>query len=173
MSEKGLRIPFRRLSKIGVISLLSMLGVDFFLHAGLLASLYSKPSPFLLPPDEAFRLIPLGYASFLVLTVLLLWLMVNLEVQGWQQGLEFGLKLGFLTWGGLMLGLLSISTADLKLLLAWWVGQSVELGIGGAVVGAGLKVKSLRPILVKVLIFIIILVVLTIVMQNLGLAPAV
>jgi len=167
MAEKTMSLPFGRLFQIGVLSWVSMLGVDFFLHAGLFASFYTKPSPFLLPPDEAFRLIPLGYVSFLVMTALLLWLMVNIDVQGWQQGVEFGLKLGFLTWGGLMLGLLSISTADLKLLLAWWVGQSVELGIGGAVAGAGLKTMSLRPILVKVLIFIIILVVLTIVMQNL------
>ena len=43
-------------------------GVDLFLHGGLLARLYSVPSGFVLPADQAFRRIPLGYLAFLVLT---------------------------------------------------------------------------------------------------------
>ena len=44
------------------------LGFDLFLHAGLLAHLYVEPSPFLLPPEEAFRRIPFGYLTFLIFT---------------------------------------------------------------------------------------------------------
>src|SRR5690606_36135025 len=42
---------------------------DLFLHGGLLARLYVGPSPFLLPADDAFRRIPFGYLTFLILTI--------------------------------------------------------------------------------------------------------
>jgi hypothetical protein len=57
----------KRLSAIALLSWLSLVGFDFFLHAGLLARLYIKPSPFLLPPMEAFIRIPFGYMSILLL----------------------------------------------------------------------------------------------------------
>jgi len=41
------------------------LGVDLFLHAGLLARLYVVPSPFLLGPEEAFRLKFLGLDGYI------------------------------------------------------------------------------------------------------------
>ena len=53
------------------ISWLSMLGFDFLLHAGILAKIYTKPSPFLLVAEQAFIRIPLGYLSFLVFAVIL------------------------------------------------------------------------------------------------------
>ncbi|MEE9585528.1 MAG: hypothetical protein V3W09_01355 [Nitrososphaerales archaeon] len=149
-----------------------MLGIDFFLHAGLLARLYFEPSPFLLPPIEAFRLIPLGYLSFLLLTILLLWLMVRLNVVGWRGGLGFGLKMGLLIWGALMLGLLSISTADVALLFGWFIGQSLELAVAGAVAGSGLAATSLTRLSMKVIALVLILFILTVVLQTLGLAPA-
>lgn len=58
-----------------------MIGVDFFLHAGLLAPLYDWDSPFLLRPDEAFTRIPIGYLGFLVLAIGLAWLLTRLEVE--------------------------------------------------------------------------------------------
>lgn len=163
----------RRLVFIGLLSWLSMLGVDFFLHGGLLAKLYIQPSPFLLPPSDAFRLIPLGYLSFLLLNVLLLWLMVRLGLSGWRQGGAFGLRLGALIGGAGVLGLLSISTAELSLLVGSFIGQSVEMGIAGAIAGSGLAGKRLRTIFVSVVALILFLVVVTIAMQNMGLAPAV
>ena len=49
-------------------------------------------------------------------------------------------------WGSLVLGLWSISTAEPGLLAGWWVGQSVELAVGGAVIGsilAGTRVRTM------------------------------
>lgn len=163
----------RRLVFVGFLSWLSILGVDFFLHGGLLASLYVRPSPFLLPPADAFRLIPLGYLAALLSTVLLLWLMLRLDLSGWRQGLTFGLQLGALLGGALVLGLLSISTAELSLLVGWSVGQTVEMGIAGAVGGSGLAGTRPRILLVKVVVLVIFLVALTIALQSIGLAPAV
>ncbi|MEJ2412947.1 MAG: hypothetical protein P8Y34_08130, partial [Anaerolineales bacterium] len=74
------RPSYRRLIGGVLLSWLAVLGFDFFLHGGLLASLYTKPSPFLLPPEQAFRLIPLGYLAFLIFEIFLVWLMVRLDI---------------------------------------------------------------------------------------------
>lgn len=158
---------------VGLLAWLAMVGFDFFLHGGLLAKLYLEPSPFLLPPDRAFGLIPLGYASFLLLAFSLVWLAPYLSVWGSVKGFLFGLRVGILVWGALVLGLASISTASPALLLGWFVGQAIELGIGGAVVGSALGGRKLRTIAVRVLLFVVGGIVLTVVMQSTGLAPAV
>ena len=67
------------LIKLTLLSWFSMIGFDFFLHAGLLASLYSQPSPFLLPSDRAFKMIPVGYISFLLFDILSFVLMTNIK----------------------------------------------------------------------------------------------
>ncbi len=154
-----------------LIAWLSMLGFDFLLHAGLLAGLYIQPSPFLLPPLTALKLIPLGYLSFLLLSVLLTWLMVRLKLAGWRQGAVFGLELGALAWGAFVLGLLSISTASLSLLLAWFIGQTLELAIAGAVIGSGLAGTRLRRLFGVVIIFVLLSVITVIILQSLGLVP--
>lgn len=162
----------RPLALTALVGWFAMLGFDFFLHAGLLAGLYLRPSPFLLTPAEAFRRIPLGYLSFLLLAVLLLWLMVRLEKTGWRAGLGFGLTLGAAVWGALALGLLSISTADPMLLTGWFVGQTVELGIAGVVMGAGLAGVRLGRLAAGVLAFVVLMIVVTVALQSLGWAPA-
>ena len=158
--------------KVAFLAWLSMIGFDFFLHAGVLARLYVKPSPFLLPPERAFALIPVGYLSFLGLTILLIWLMTRLGIQGWRQGAIFGLKLGALTWGALVLGLLSISTASPTLLVGWFLGQTTGLGIAGMVAGSGFTGVRLGRLFLKVLALVIGAFAITILLQTLGLAPA-
>jgi hypothetical protein len=162
----------RRLVFICLLSWLSMLGVDFFLHGGLLARLYVQPSPFLLPPSDAFRRIPLGYLAALLLCVLLLWLMLRLALSGWRQGFAFGLQLGAFIGGTAALGLLSISTAELSLLVGWFIGQTVELGLAGMVAGSGLAGQRLGTLFLRIMALVLFLVVVTIVMQSIGLAPA-
>ncbi|NOR83586.1 MAG: hypothetical protein GQ526_08850 [Ardenticatenales bacterium] len=88
--EPGQRSP-RRLVGVTLLAWFAVLGFDFLLHGGLLARLYAEPSPFLLPAEDAFRLIPLGYLSFLVFIILLVWLMVRRKIGGASRGLLFGL----------------------------------------------------------------------------------
>jgi hypothetical protein len=75
------------------------IGFDLFFHAGLIARLYLEPSPFLLPPEVAFRRIPLGYLAFLGLTLGLFWLLRRLDVKGALAGFRYGV-----TWRGRLSG---------------------------------------------------------------------
>ncbi len=161
----------RRLVLVGLLSWLSMIGLDFFLHGGLLAKLYAQPSPFLLPALESFRRIPLGYLAALLFCALLLGLMVKLGLSGWRKGLFFGILLGALAGATTMLGLYSISTAELSLLVGWFISQTVEMGLAGAVAGSGLAGQRLRTLFLRVVALVLFLVAVTIAMQSVGLAP--
>lgn len=159
------------LSAVGAAWVLS-LGFDAFLHAGLLARLYVQAGPFLLHPEASFRRIPLGYSSFLVLTLSLYWLFQRLDIRGIARGLRHGGIVGLVVWGALLLGLYSISTAALPLLAGWWVGQAIELGLAGAVLGAAADGASLRRIWVVVALAVLGCIVATTALQTLGWAPA-
>lgn len=148
------------------------LGFDLLLHAGLLARVYLRPSAFLLRPEQAFARIPLGYLGFLVLTVALYWLYSRLHVRGWLDGFRFGIFAGLVLWGALALGLYSITTAAPELLLGWWVGQAFELGLAGAVIGAAFAGTPLKTIYWKVVAAVLLMLVVVILMQSLGVAPA-
>jgi hypothetical protein len=166
-------IPARRVTLIVVLSWLSMLGFDLLLHGGVLARFYVKPSPFLLPPQMAFRYIPLGYLSFLILAILLVWLMVKLDVRGWRVGFLFGLKLGALFWGAMVMGLMSISTAEWSLLFGWFCGQTLELATAGLFAGLGLGGMGLFRLFLMILAFVILMFVVTVVLQSTGIAPTI
>lgn len=161
----------RGLLGLVAIAWLLSLGVDLFLHAGLLARLYTMTTPFLLEAGEAFRRIPLGYLAFLLMTWSLAWAIERLDIRGGGAGFRFGLIAGVVIWGALALGLYSVSTAPVALLLGWWIGQALELGLAGAVVGAGLAGTPRRRLLGRVLLVVLLLVVATVVLQSLGLAP--
>jgi hypothetical protein len=147
-------------------------GIDLFLHGGLLARLYAEPSPFLLPAEDAFRRIPLGYLTFLILITGLFFLLRRLHVRGSAAGLRLGAVAGAVVWGALVLGLYSISTASLSLLAGWWVGQSVELVFAGAVLGAVANGVSLKRVWAVVGVAVVVLAAATVTLQSLGLAPA-
>jgi hypothetical protein len=159
------------LSSIAAAWVLSV-AIDLFLHAGLLARLYVEPSPFLLPAEDAFRRIPLGYLTFLILTIGLFWLLRRLHVRGIRTGFRVGAVAGLTVWGALVLGLYSISTASMSLLAGWWVGQTVELAFAGAVIGAAANRVPLKRIWAVVGIGVVILAAAAVALQSLGLAPA-
>jgi hypothetical protein len=173
MQQISMTYSKRHILLLTLIAWLSMLGFDFFLHAGLFAGLYLKPGRFLLPPQTAFRLIPVGYLSFLLSAILLAWLMIRLKLTDWRAGAIFGLELGGLTWGSLTLGLLSISTANFYLLMGWFIGQTLEMGIAGAVIGSGLAGVRLRRLFGQVIIFVLLSVIITIILQTLGMVPTI
>lgn len=165
----SLRSP--RAVQLTLLAWIGMLGVDFFLHAGLLASLYLEPTPFLLPPLEAFVRIPIGYLSFLIAAAFLVWVTDLTGARGWRAGLRTGAIVGGVMWLSLALGLYSISTARPELLVGWAVGQTVEVAWAGALIGAGRVSDSLRrPFQIAILVSFGLLM-LTIVGQSIGLVP--
>ena len=155
------------------IAWLSMAGFDFLLHGGLLAFLYVESSPFLLPSSKAIALLPVGYASLLLVAVLLVWLMRRMRVAGWRPGAVFGLAVGALMSGAFVLGLLSISTADPRLLLGWFLGQTLETAVAGAVVGAGLAGMRLKRLVGRVVALVLLALIATVILQSVGVAPAI
>jgi hypothetical protein len=147
-------------------------GIDVFLHGGLLARLYAEPSPFVLPAEDAFRRIPLGYLTFLILTIGQFWLVRRLQVRGIVAGFRFGGVAGAVVWGAFVLGLYSVSTASASLLAGWWIGQSVELAFAGAVLGAVADGVPRKRVWAAVGVAVVALAAATIALQSLGFAPA-
>jgi len=161
----------RRLVAVLLLAWFAVVGVDFFIHAGVLARLYVDAGPFVLPAERAFALIPVGYLSYLVLTGLLLWLATSLGVRGWKPGLVFGLKCGGLLGLSTALGLISIAAASPILLIGWGIAQAVEVSIAGLVIGGGLGPGPIRRLAVGVLLTLLVLIVVTMALQTLGVAP--
>ena len=161
----------KRLIQTGLLSWFAMLGWDFLLHGGLLARFYVEESPFLLSPQVAFQRIPLGYFSFLLNAILLIWIMPRFELSSWKKSLTFGLTFGFFTWGTFIIGMVSISTIQIPLALAWIVGQTFEMGLGALVVHAGLNQASMRRVTFYVMVFVFTAFVMTIIMQSIGFVP--
>lgn len=161
----------KRISLVIMLSWLSMIGIDFLVHGGILAAFYVQPSPFLLPLEKAFRLIPLGYLSLLLSAILVVWLMLRLDVRGWQAGLTFGVKLGLLVWGAIVLGLLSISTGSVELLVGWFCGQTIEFGVAGMFAGSGLSDARLSRLFMAVIALSFLSIIITVVLQSVGIAP--
>ena len=155
-----------------MLSWLAMIGVDVFLHAGLLAPLYDWDSPFLLRPDEAFVRIPIGYLSFLIMAIGLAWLLTNLEVERGRDGALIAGAFGAAAWGSLVLGLWSISTADPALLVGWWAGQTVALAIGGHVIGSVHGGARLRTVVWRVGLVVAVGAVSAVALQTIGYATA-
>ena len=170
-AERATAWTSRMMLSVAAAWMLSV-GFDVFLHGGLLARLYVEPGPFLLGPVEAFRRIPLGYLAFLILTMGLCWLLRRLGVRGATEGLRLGGLAGAVVWGAFALGLYSISTVTVPLLAGWWVGQTIELGLAGAVLGAAADGVPLKRIWAVVAFAVLACVVGTVALQSLGLAPA-
>jgi hypothetical protein len=101
MTAKG------RFAVATLMAWLLFLTIDFLAHAVLLSSFWAQNLTALRSKDDLFRLIPFGYSSFLILTLLFGWLYSRLfKTDGnAQKGLAFGAICGgslalaiFLSW---------------------------------------------------------------------------
>jgi hypothetical protein len=150
------------------------LGFDFLLHAGVLARLYAdETSPSVVPPEVAFRRIPFGYLAFLILTLSLYWFLSRLGIRGAVAGLRYATAAGVVLWGALAMGLYSISTIPWPMLVAWWLGQALELGAAGTVIAAALGGVRPRRLWAFVIVIVIACIAITVVLQSVGWAPAI
>jgi len=166
----GFNVSWRGI-KLTLLGWIAMLGVDLFLHGGVLSGLYLRSSPFLLPPMDAFRRIPIGYAGFLVAAGFLAWVETSLDVRGWQRGAVVGAVIGGVMWLSLALGLYSITTARPDVLVGWTVGQTLEMAYAGAFVGWGLSTAAHRRAFVVDVVAALGWIILTILLQSTGIVP--
>ena len=107
-----------------------------------------------------------------LLLVSFVWLLNALRVEGAGSGLRYGFGAGALVWGAHALGLYSISTAPPLLLAGWFAGQTLELALAGALLGAAAAGASPRRIWGLAAMTVVAAVLATVLMQSLGLAPA-
>lgn len=84
---------------------------------------------------------------------------------------DMGLRPARSCGGAFAVGLYSISTVPLPLLAGWWIGQTIELGLAGAVLGSAANRVRLRRIWVVVAVAVLACIAGTIILQSLGLAP--
>lgn len=162
----------RRLVGITLLAWVGVLGFDLMLHGAILSPLYTEGGSFQLPPLEAFRRIPLGYASFLVSTAFLTWLSAKLGVGGWREGMMLGGVFGGVIWLSIALGMYSISTASPAMLVGWFIGQTLETAYAGGIIGQGLRVAQTRRLVIIVALITLGFIILTITLQSLGLASS-
>lgn len=154
---------------VAVVSLgwLAYIGLDFLLNAGLLAHIIRWQQPGMLSAKQMFLRIPYGYLSFLLITVLIVWMMVRAHISGLRSGLSFGFKFGLLTGTAAFLGLLSILSIHPYDLLLWSAETLACATLLGAIVGEGLARKSLRRLTGFVVVLFFVCIILAVVIQNL------
>jgi len=92
--------------------------------------------------------------------------MIKIGLKGTKAGFKFGLTLGFFIWATLAIGLVSISRAPYLLLLGWVLGQTLELGLAGAILGYGFDKKNLKKISIWCISIFFVSLILSIVLQN-------
>lgn len=136
MSEgRAPRTSRSRLLPAALAAWLGYVVLDFLMHGVFLAAWWRVAEPYLLPPGEMLRLIPLGYASFAIYCAALTWLVARLygERVGVTSGLRFGALAG-LAWGvATTLAVYSIFRMPPGALVIWPASSVVESAAAGAV----------------------------------------
>jgi hypothetical protein len=152
---------------------LVFLALDFLAHATLLQTLWAQDIPALRTPQELFQLIPFGYASFLILTVMMGTLCLLIVPRDRFPG--GALKLGTAAGAAFALsnGLAWYSVFDLPgpLLFLTSLVYWVELTAVAGVYGWLLPASSLKKRAWWVVGSAVLLVALSIVLQNLIAQP--
>lgn len=175
MTTKKLRESHssKRLLYIVLLAWLVTIAIDIFQNAGLFAKMWLDSSSAFLPPEKLAQRIPLGFIALLLLVILLTWLMVRLNISGWKQGASFGLKFGVLFEAAATLGTLSAFSVSPSLIIAWFLGGVIKDSILCMIIGSGLGGAHLGRLWAKAIVFIVVIVIVTLILQAFGYAPAI
>jgi len=148
---------------------LVFLTLDFLAHATLLSSIWEPGHPALKAKEDLFRFIPLGYLSFLFLTLLVGWLYKRIFGSEGSaiKGLVFGATFG--CFFAISNGLGWYSFLSLPLNIVVWANlvYFVELTAVGLVFGLLMHPVSMRKRIWLLIGFVILCFALAIVLQNL------
>lgn len=112
-----------------VVAWLLFLGVDFLFHASLFASLWKDDVAAFKSTENLFLLIPAGYGSFLLLTILIWYLFFRIFKTKPEKNevVKFGIIFGLLFSVSNMLGMFSYVAIPLKHLLLFHLVYFIEL----------------------------------------------
>jgi hypothetical protein len=152
-------------------SWLSMITVDLLLNAGLFAKLWFASNSFLLPPQELFRRIPLGYIAFFVQALVFVWLTIMIGIRSWKRGGLFGLKLGVMLNVASVLGLRSGTTANWTILFVWLVG-GILLTTTACFMAGFASERGEKKVLLRSFLFLLVAIIVIVLLQSSGLVPA-
>ena len=148
---------------------LVFLTIDFLAHATLLRSIWEPGHPALKAKEDLFSFIPLGYLSFLILTLLVGWLYKRIfgsegsAIKGLLFGAAFGILFAFSTG----LGWYSFLSLPLDIVIWASLVYFVELAAVGLVFGLLMHPVSVRKRIWLLTGFVILSFVIAIVLQNL------
>lgn len=148
------------------IAWLATIGVDFLVFGGIAAGLLEEAGPAVLGRHDLFRRIPVGYASFLVLVVLLAWVIDGRAPETPSVGARIGGVLGAALGIAMAAGIWSFSTIPWGVLAAWSATVVLQLVAAGWVL-VDVAARGRRAAWQAVAGFVV-LVVLGLLAQNLG-----
>jgi hypothetical protein len=144
-----------------LVAWLLFIGVDFLFHASLFASLWKEDLPALKSLDNLALLIPAGYTSFLLLTVLIGYLFFRIFERRppIKEVFKFALVFGALFSLSNLLGLFSYIAIPFKHLLLFNLVYFIEiivvtLSLYTIVFSANIKKSIWRSALIFIILFI-------------------
>ncbi|MFC1553449.1 hypothetical protein ACFL7D_02335 [candidate division KSB1 bacterium] len=151
-----------------IMAWLIFIGIDFIIHASVLAELWLKEVPAIKDLTELAYLIPFGYLSFLILTLLFGWIFLKIhpEDPGMNNAVIFGIKFGGLFSAANFSGLYSFVDIPLLHLFAFNFVYFVELTAVSAVYGWMLYSETIKKKVVRLMILFFILLITGLVIQN-------
>lgn len=143
---------------VAFIAWLFFLMLDFLAHATLLSHFWVQEYSALKSKEELFRLIPLGYLSFLILTLLIGWIYIRFYKEGGnaKKGLYFGAAFGGLFALSIFLSWYSALNLPILFILLISFVYFVEIAAAGFVFGFLLSPDSVKKriwVLVGIIIF--------------------
>lgn len=112
-----------------MIAWIVFIGIDFFFHASLLESLWQEEIEAIKPKIDLFILIPIGYLSFLLLTLLVGYSFTKIypSKPSRKEAIVFSLIFGLLYSGSNFLALLSYVAIPLKHVMIFNLVYFIEI----------------------------------------------
>jgi hypothetical protein len=122
-------IKQRRFWSTAIIAWMVFIGIDFLFHASLLKSLWQEEIEAIKPAMDLFFLIPIGYLSFLLLTLLVGYSFTKIyqSKPSRKEATVFSLIFGFLFSGSNFLGLVAYVDIPMKQLLLYNLVYFIEI----------------------------------------------
>lgn len=155
--------------KTVAIAWILFIGIDFLFHSAILTELWNDEVTAIKSKEQLFLLIPAGYGSFLLLTILVGYVYTRIftEAPTLKQSLNFILIFGALFSLSNLLALYSYVEIPLKHLVAFNLVYFLEIAVVVLVFHRSGKASSLKRMILFAILTFFLLVILGITIQNL------